>query len=447
MSVVKITCHSVGIDLATPHQIKDHNTSIGTGFLIGENKILTCYHVIDSAIRLKISWKGLEGSELDAEVLMSYPEADLALIQLIDKDKIKDLPRYTLGNSDKVKKLDKVTAIGYQLGENMITTTKGVVSRRLGHLIQTDTAINPGNSGGPLLDENDEVMGIVSSKVMFTDNIGYVVPINQYKAVQECSGYIIKPTLCLTIQYNSDSILKYKNIDKDDSDYNGGGVVITTIYEMSPLKLILNPGDILYQFDQYDIDFRGNCAVSWYDEKIPLNDILYRYKVGSSVPIKYIQDGKCIEKKIVLKEIKPPIRTIFNNLDPIEYCIFGGMIVVPMTLNSLSKRLSYHVQTRILPEKRHLPCLYISKILVGSNLKTSEMLSENMIVAEVNNIEVHTIDQYKAALTKVICTTHHDVIIWKTIDDRIYVCDVDLLLKEEEMLSKHFKYEPIIRCP
>ena len=72
------------------------------------------------------------------------------------------------------------------------------------------------------------------------------------------------------------------------------------------------------------------------------------------------------------------------------------------------------------------------------------MLSENMILTEVNHIKVYTINEYKTALMNVICTTDDDVITWKTIDGRIYVCSINLLLEEEKNLSENYKYKPIV---
>ena len=68
---------------------------------------------------------------------------------------------------------ENVEAFGYPLSEILATTgnfTTGNVTALAGvgddsRYIQVSTPIQPGNSGGPLLDENGNLVGIVSSKL------------------------------------------------------------------------------------------------------------------------------------------------------------------------------------------------------------------------------------------------------------------------------------------
>ena len=63
-------------------------------------------------------------------------------------------------------------------------------------LIQTDASIHPGNSGGPLLNRCGEVIGITTSILAETSNIGFAIPINiAKKVIPELmeQGRIIRP--------------------------------------------------------------------------------------------------------------------------------------------------------------------------------------------------------------------------------------------------------------
>lgn len=57
-------------------------------------------------------------------------------------------------------------------------------------VILTDVAINPGNSRGSLFNEQDEVIGINSSKIAqhVIEWIGFVFPINIVKTTLESLG-------------------------------------------------------------------------------------------------------------------------------------------------------------------------------------------------------------------------------------------------------------------
>ena len=438
MSIVKITCYSTNIDFTAPYRNESDSESNGTGFVIGKNVILTCYHVVDGALRLKVNWDENDSDAIDASVIMSYPDADLAVIKLDVDTFPSSLTKFALGDSDTVKKLDPVTVSGYQLGEDMITSTQGTVSRRLGNHIQTDSAINPGNSGGPMINDSGAVIGVVSSKVMFSDNIGYVVPINQYKIVSAVKGYVIKPKLAITIQNNSEDMMKYKNVDSKN------GVVITKVFPMSNLNNILRPGDILLKFDKFDIDFYGKCKVPWYDEKIPLFDLLFRYKNGDTIDIGYVQDGKKKIYTLTFKEIKPPTRMLYNKLDKIEYCVFGGMVVVPLTFNLTEYQINEQVIKYFKPEIQHKPKLIISKVLPGSLLSTLKIIPDMSILVEVNNIKVSTIADYKQAIKQTICLADCDIIKWKTAEGVEFVCDVKKIIEGEKTLSVDYMYQSMV---
>mmetsp|Transcript_19849 Transcript_19849/g.44233 ORF Transcript_19849/g.44233 Transcript_19849/m.44233 type:complete len:720 (+) Transcript_19849:118-2277(+) len=76
---------------------------------------------------------------------------------------------------------ENVTCVGFPQGGQQISVTRGVVSRvdvdSHGVLrIQIDAAINPGNSGGPVFDELGRVIGIASSGMRGSSNIGYIIP-------------------------------------------------------------------------------------------------------------------------------------------------------------------------------------------------------------------------------------------------------------------------------
>ena len=164
----------------------------GTGFVVAANGyIATCAHVVDGARRIEVT----VGSKMyEAKVVVSKPGLDLAIIK-IDADNLKVSH---LGNSDNVQLTQKVRAFGFPLSSMLGTGLKsaagevgGVVMHpKHGKQIQTDAPVNPGNSGGPMVNENGQVIGVVSSKIAarFASSVGFAVPVNEVKKLMTEQG-------------------------------------------------------------------------------------------------------------------------------------------------------------------------------------------------------------------------------------------------------------------
>ncbi|XTZ09851.1 MAG: trypsin-like peptidase domain-containing protein, partial [cyanobacterium endosymbiont of Rhopalodia yunnanensis] len=105
------------------------------------------------------------------------------------------LPVAPLGDSANLKVGDWAIAVGNPVGlDNTVTlgiistigrsaAKAGIPDKRL-DFIQTDAAINPGNSGGPLLNSQGEVIGINTAIRADAMGIGFAIPINKAKALQ-----------------------------------------------------------------------------------------------------------------------------------------------------------------------------------------------------------------------------------------------------------------------
>jgi S1-C subfamily serine protease len=167
----------------------------GSGIVIDANgTILTNYHVVESAIKVTVSFK--KGQTVEAQVVGKDPSNDLAVLR-IPTDGL-TLHPLTLGDSSTAQVGDPVYAIGNPFDLERTLTT-GVISAlqreitapngfTINNVLQTDAPINPGNSGGPLLNAAGEVIGI-NSQIETGGNgsdgsvgIGFAVPINTAKS-------------------------------------------------------------------------------------------------------------------------------------------------------------------------------------------------------------------------------------------------------------------------
>nr|WP_040501844.1 DegQ family serine endoprotease [Herbaspirillum sp. YR522] len=155
---------------------------VGSGFIIsGDGFILTNAHVVEGASEVYVTLT--DKREFKARIVGSDTRTDVAVLKIDGSN----LPRLTMGDSDKIRAGEWVLAIGSPFGlEN--TVTAGIVSAKARDtgdylpLIQTDVAVNPGNSGGPLINLKGEVIGINSqiySRSGGFMGISFAVPIDE----------------------------------------------------------------------------------------------------------------------------------------------------------------------------------------------------------------------------------------------------------------------------
>lgn len=158
----------------------------GTGFVYrvdsnGKAWILTNEHVIRGARTVTVRLSGSGGTRTGT-VLGQDEIRDLAVLTICCNRSWKALPTLS---TNTVQLGSDVAALGFpsfRVGSELSVTT-GVVSSygfqdaRRAWIIQTDAALNPGNSGGPLLNENGQVIGVISSRIepLFGENIGYAI--------------------------------------------------------------------------------------------------------------------------------------------------------------------------------------------------------------------------------------------------------------------------------
>jgi serine protease Do len=162
--------------------------SLGSGFIIHKDGyVVTNHHVIDRARQIQVEL--LDGRKLQADLIASDPEADLAVLRIRSD---KPFPTIELGDSSDLMVGEPVIAVGNPLGFSH-SVSEGIVSALhrdlkadnnqvlLTDLIQTDAAINPGNSGGPLLNAYGQVIGISTAIRSDAQNIGFAIQVNKLR--------------------------------------------------------------------------------------------------------------------------------------------------------------------------------------------------------------------------------------------------------------------------
>ena len=160
---------------------------LGTGVIVNASgAILTAFHVVDDATRIRLSF--VDGTRSRGQIVSVDPANDIAVL-VPDRPPDPIVPA-VLGGGSQVG--DEAYVVGHPLGF-VGSLSSGVISglertveapngRILRGLIQFDAAANPGNSGGPLLNRGGQVIGIVTGLANPSRDgnfigIGFAVPI------------------------------------------------------------------------------------------------------------------------------------------------------------------------------------------------------------------------------------------------------------------------------
>lgn len=140
--------------------------AVGSGVIVDERGfVITNAHVVGAAAKVQV--RLADGSTLEAQVLATEKDCDLAILKLKTNKK---LPALKLSKTQDLMVGETVIAIGNPFGYTNTVST-GIISaldREIGMptgvvltgLIQTDASINPGNSGGALINMDSELIGI-----------------------------------------------------------------------------------------------------------------------------------------------------------------------------------------------------------------------------------------------------------------------------------------------
>ena len=269
-------------------------SGVGSGVIIDSaGVILTNNHVVEGGGRITVKLQ--DGREFEATDVRTDPKTDIAVLRI----KADNLQAAKLGDSDKMAVGDWVLALGDPFGLEG-TVTAGIVSakgRAMGlaqreNWIQTDAAINPGNSGGPLVNLDGEVIGIntaISTRSGGNQGVGFAVPSNIAHWVSEqllASGKVKRAYLGVAIQAVNQDLAQQLGVKVHE------GVLVSSVQPNTPAaKAGLKAGDVI-------LDFNG-ASVATPNE---LQGAVEQAKIGSSVPMIVLRDGKRVTLNVAAEE-------------------------------------------------------------------------------------------------------------------------------------------------
>lgn len=289
-------------------------SSTGTGFIYKKEEdsyfVMTNHHVVNNCDNIKVILS--DKTEIDATLLGSETYSDVAVLKIKSND-VKQVAN--IGKSQKLKVGDVLFTVGSPQGADYAgTVTKGILSGKdrlvevslsggdssdyYMKVLQTDAAINPGNSGGPICNIDGEVVGITNMKLVDStvEGMGFAIPIEDalyYASIFEKGGKIKRPYIGVGMSDIKDEYYLWKNNITIPNNIKSG-VVIVEVSKNSPASSVgLKKGDIIIKLKNKKI---SSLAELRYE--------LYKCKVGESISVTYVRDGK--EKVVDVKLSENP---------------------------------------------------------------------------------------------------------------------------------------------
>lgn len=398
-SVLRIEAATQVPDYQTPWNSGRFGGGIGTGFLIGKNQILTNAHVVSNARRVLITVHG-SPQKYPAKVDFIAHDCDLALLSVENFEDFKSFPTFTFGDVPQLE--SQVRVIGYPIGGERLSVTRGVVSRidfqpyshsrADSHLVvQIDAAINPGNSGGPVVQDN-KVVGVAFQGLRQADNTGYVIPtpvIRRFLKDIEDGKYDHYADLGITeFPLHNPAMRKAIGLPNDNK-----GVLITNVIPTSSTDGVLQAGDVLLSLDGKSVDSAGMVDID--GEKVNLNEIIERKFAGDQVAVRYLRDGSWNDVDVTLKPLHWSRMYAIEYEKSPRYMVFAGLVFQPLDTNLFASSKFDDVTVRRLYTD-YVPKGLFEKhkdIVVLTRIESDPVTSQlgdfaGFVVHKINGVEV-----------------------------------------------------------
>lgn len=336
-SVVRIEVATQIPDYETPWNSGRFGGGIGTGFIIGKNRILTNAHVISNGRRILLNIYG-SPQKYAAKVEFVAHDCDLAILSVEDFTNFEKLPVFTFGEVPQLE--SQVRVIGYPIGGDRLSVTRGVVSRidfsayshsrADSHLtVQIDAAINPGNSGGPVV-QDGKVVGVAFQGLRQADNTGYIIPtpvIKRFLKDIEDGHYDSYAELGVSdFPLFNPAMRKALKLPDDNT-----GVLITNVTPTGSCDGVIKPGDILMSIDGKQVDSAGMVTID--GENVDMHEIVERKFAGDKLALRFLRDSSRNDVEISLKPLSwSRMYAIQYEVKP-RYIMFAGLVFQPLDTN------------------------------------------------------------------------------------------------------------------
>ena len=431
-AIVKLEVSTAKSDILCPWENRTE-ASTGSGVVIDNGRILTCAHCVSDASYIRIR-KQNEDTLYHATVLFVDDDADLALVNVKDPKFMVDITPLEIGETPHVQ--DDVLAVGYPIGGEDISYTRGIVSRiediRYSHGwkvllgIQVDAAINPGNSGGPVLDmKSGKIAGIAFQ--------------GKDKEKGEALGYIIPP-----------DVIRHFLADIRDGKVDGFPDVMFAWNQMeSPIKRryykmgsgrtgvivdhvdsllgndSIHTDDVILEIDGYKVSNNGKIRLQGGVAR-SLVYPLYIRQIGEKIPVKVFRKGVVVDTSIVAAKKNLRIRGWMYNARP-DYFVYGGFVFTTVSYDYMVRTHADFHEDIFKDKKFHDDELVVISFCFADKGIEGYLGAAESLVRSVNGVKVRNLRH----LTELVDQCHDGFVCFGVDNDTEW--DVKLIVDAKEM--------------
>ena len=431
-AIVKLEVSTAKSDILCPWENRTES-STGSGVVIDKGRILTCAHCVVDASYIRIR-KQNEDTLYHATVLFVDDDADLALVKVEDPKFMVDITPLEIGETPHVQ--DDVLAVGYPIGGEDISYTRGIVSRiediRYSHGwttllgIQIDAAVNPGNSGGPVLDmKSGKIAGIAFQ--------------GKDREKSEALGYIIPP-----------DIIRHFLADIRDGKVDGFPDIMFAWNQMeSPVKRryykmgtgrtgvivdhvdsvvgndSIHTDDVILEVDGYKVSNNGKIRLQGGVAR-SLFYPLYIRQIGEKIPVKVFRKGAVVDTSIVAAKKNLRIRGWMYNARP-DYFVYGGFVFTTVSYDYMVRTHADFHDDILKDKKFHDDELVVISFCFADKGIEGYLGAAESLVRSVNGVKVRNLRH----LTELVDQCHDGFVCFGLDKDTEW--DVKLIVDAKEM--------------
>ncbi|XP_012836205.1 PREDICTED: protease Do-like 2, chloroplastic [Erythranthe guttata] len=395
-AVVKVYCTHTAPDYSLPWQKQRQYTSTGSAFMIGDGKLLTNAHCVEHNTQVKVKRRG-DDTKYVAKVLARGVECDIALLSVESEEFWKGAEPLQLGSLPTLQ--DSVTVVGYPLGGETISVSKGVVSR-----IEV-TSYAHGS------------FTITWHKLSGFPSLGVLLQKLENPALRAC----------LSVPSNE-------------------GVLVRKIEPTAHASDVLKEGDVIVSFDNVRVGSEGTIPFRS-SERIAFRYLISQKFTGDAAELGIIRNGQFMKVQVILNTRVHLVPYHIDGGQP-SYLIVAGLVFTPLSEPLIDEECEDSIGLKLLTKARYsMPKFKGEQIVVLSQVLANEVNigyedMSNEQVLKLNGTWIKNIHH----LAHLVDSCKDKYLIFEFEDNFLVVLERESALSASESILKGYGIPSVRSC-